>query len=127
MNMAERLPVMLYFHGGGFTISHNNDSDYDETARRLAKLGGWIVVSAEYPLAPENPFPAALSHCHALASWVAFDALTHSALARADPERLLVGGDSAGGNLAAVVSMLARDGRDALGKVARKFKILHQV
>jgi len=122
------LPVMVYYHGGGFTISHAYEVDYDETMRQLSSQGQWIVVAVEYPLAPEQPFPEGLVHCHAVTQWVAASAGTHPALLRADPTRLLVGGDSAGGNLAAVISMLARDGVDVYGQAtSTRLDIAHQL
>jgi acetyl esterase len=106
------LPVLVYFHGGGWTVGHYNDMDYDMTMRQLASQGNWIVVSPEYPLAPESPFPAGVRACMDTVNWVALS--SNALLKRADTARqLFVGGDSAGGNLAAVVSILVRDGLDA--------------
>jgi acetyl esterase len=96
-------PVIAYFHGGGFVFC--SIDTHDGTCRRLANATGAIVVSVEYRLAPECPFPAALDDCYAATVW------THgyaSALG-ADPHQLVVAGDSAGGNLAAVVAQMARD------------------
>lgn len=95
-------PTLVYFHGGGWVIG-DLDS-HDATCRALANDGECVVVSVGYRLAPENPFPAAVEDAYAATEWVA-----------ANPEavggdgRLAVGGDSAGGNLAAVVALLARD------------------
>lgn len=99
----EKLPVLVYFHGGGFVLC-DLDS-HDSCCRRLANGAGAIVVSVEYRLAPESPYPAAVDDAWAATQWVA----THLAELGGDPERLVIAGDSAGGNLAAVVAMLARD------------------
>ena len=100
---AAMLPVLVYFHGGGWVIG-DLDS-HDSVCRHLANAAGCAVVSVDYRLAPEHKFPAAVEDCFAAVSWVAAEA---TALA-IDRERIAVGGDSAGGNLAAVVSLLARD------------------
>lgn len=99
----EKLPVLVYFHGGGFVLC-DLDS-HDSCCRRLANGAGAIVVSVDYRLAPESPFPAAIDDAWAATRWVA----AHCDELGADPARLVVAGDSAGGNLAAVVAMLARD------------------
>lgn len=97
------LPVLVYFHGGGFVLC-DLDS-HDSCCRRLANGIGAVVVSVDYRLAPESPFPAAVDDAWAATRWVA----DHLAELGGDPARLVVAGDSAGGNLAAVVAMLARD------------------
>jgi acetyl esterase len=99
----EALPVLVYFHGGGFVLC-DLDS-HDSCCRRLANGAGAIVVSVDYRLAPENPFPAAVDDAWAAVQWVS----QHAVDLGGDPQRLVVAGDSAGGNLAAVVSMMARD------------------
>jgi acetyl esterase len=97
------LPVLLYFHGGGFALGSLDASDL--RCRILSDWAGCIVVSVDYRLAPKFPFPAALDDCYAATRWAAENA----AGIDGDPERVAVGGDSAGGNLAAAVTLLARD------------------
>lgn len=96
-------PVTLYFHGGGFAVG---DLDtHDGTAREHAVGAGSLVVSVDYRLAPEHPYPAAVDDVWAATKWVAENADRFGA----DSSRLAVAGDSAGGTLAAVVAQLARD------------------
>jgi acetyl esterase len=100
------LPVLVYFHGGGWVIG---DLDtHDVLCRELSNGSLACVVSVDYRLAPEHRFPAAVDDCLAATHWVARNA----AALKVDARRLAVGGDSAGGNLAAVVSLLARDAGD---------------
>jgi len=112
----EQRPVLLWLHGGGFTIEHTYSRDYDLACRALAAEGGWVVVSVEYRLAPEHPFPAALHDAYAALTWLAAAAAPGRSrpppLASADLARLAVGGDSAGGNMAAVLAVMARDKLD---------------
>jgi len=96
-------PVVAFFHGGGFVIC--SVETHDGLARRLANALGAVVVSVEYRLAPEARCPAAAEDCYAATQW----AHEHAAELGADPGRLMVAGDSAGGNLAAVVSLMARE------------------
>jgi len=100
---AGPFPVLLFFHGGGWVICTLDT--HDGLCRRLANRGGCLVVSVDYRLAPEHPFPAAVEDCYAATCWVA----EHAAEFEGDGSRLAVAGDSAGGNLAAVVAQLARD------------------
>jgi acetyl esterase len=96
-------PVVVFVHGGGWSVG---DLDtYDNQARTHAVGAGAVVVSVDYRLAPEHPYPAAVEDAWAATQWVA----AHAGEFGADPGRLAVAGDSAGGNLAAVVSQLARD------------------
>ncbi len=97
------LAGLVYFHGGGWTIG-SLDS-YDSFCRHLAAASACVVISVEYRLAPESPFPAALDDAWSSLCWVASEA-TRLGI---DSRRLAVGGDSAGGNLAAVVALMARD------------------
>ena len=95
--------TFLFFHGGGWVIG--NLDTHHGLCHALAKTSGSLVVSVDYRLAPENPYPAAVEDAYAATEWVA----ENSAVIQADPEKLAVGGDSAGGHLATVVSMMARD------------------
>ena len=95
--------ALIYFHGGGWVIG---DLDtHDILCRQLALAGGFSVVSVDYRLAPEHRFPAAVDDCIAATQWVR----NHAQALRIDPNRIAVGGDSAGGNLAAVVALALRD------------------
>lgn len=96
-------PVLVFFHGGGFVLC--SIETHDELCRALANGIGCLVVSVEYRLAPEHKFPAAVEDCYAATKWVAQNAKDIGA----DSTRIAVGGDSAGGNLAAVVAQIARD------------------
>ena len=96
-------PVMVFFHGGGWVVGSIND--HDRMARRLADDIGCVVVSVGYRLAPEHKYPAAADDSYAATEWVAANA----ASLNVDPDRLIVCGDSAGGNLATVVALRARD------------------
>jgi acetyl esterase len=98
---TETLPVLVYLHGGGWVLG-SLDS-YDAVARRIAHGGGCIVVSVDYRLAPEHKFPAAVDDALAAFSW----AVANAANIGGDPKRVAIGGDSAGGNLASVVSQTA--------------------
>src|SRR5580700_6485241 len=102
------LPALLYFFGGGWVLGTIDTAD--GVSRSLANATGALVVVAGYRLAPEHRFPAAIDDCYAAARWVA----EHSGEIGADPARLAVGGDSAGGNLAAGVALRARADGPAL-------------
>ncbi len=97
------LPVLVWYHGGGWVIGNLDSAD--PACRMLANTSGCVIVSVDYRLAPEAKYPAAAEDCYAATSWVAANAASIGA----DPSRIAVGGDSAGGNLAAVVSQMAKD------------------
>jgi acetyl esterase len=100
------LPVLVYFHGGGWVIG---DLDtHDALCRALANGSGCAVVSVDYRMGPEHRFPAAVDDCLAATYWVRRNAATLNV----SPDKLAVGGDSAGGNLAAVIALAARNAGD---------------
>jgi acetyl esterase len=94
-------PLLVFFHGGGF-VACDLDS-HDEPCRLLCRHTGASVLSVDYRLAPEHPFPAAVEDAYAATQW----ALAHAAELGADPARVAVGGDSAGANLSTVACLLA--------------------
>ncbi|MCX4744834.1 alpha/beta hydrolase [Kitasatospora sp. NBC_01287] len=96
-------PVLLYLFGGGWTLGTIDTSD--AICRALTNAVGCTTVAVGYRLAPEHPFPAALEDCWTTARWLA----DHAAELGGDPHRLAIGGDSAGGNLAAAVTLLAKE------------------
>ena len=100
---AGPLPVIVYFHGGGWVVG--SIETHDATTSALAARSGCAVISVEYRLAPEDPFPAGLLDCHSAASWIA----AHGDSLGVDGHRLAIGGDSSGGNTAAAVCLLARE------------------
>ena len=100
---AEKLPVLLYFHGGGFTIG--SIDTHDGLCRQLSHLAGCAVVSVDYRLAPEHQFPVAAHDAWDTLQWLA----GHAAELGLDARHLAVGGDSAGGTLAAMCALMARD------------------
>lgn len=101
--LDEKLPLILNFHGGGWVSGDPYQSEWWCTT--IANSVRAVVVSVDYRLAPENPYPAAPNDCYDATAW----AVEHAADLGADGTRLAVMGDSAGGNLAAVVSLMARD------------------
>ena len=100
---STRLPVLVYYHGGGWVIG---DLDtHDTLCRQLTAGAGISVIAVDYRLAPEHKFPAAADDAWAATTWI----VAHAAELGVDASKLAVGGDSAGGNLAAVVALQARD------------------
>jgi acetyl esterase/lipase len=97
------LPAMLWIHGGGYVLGSIEADDFN--VKQLVKAVECVVVSVEYRLAPEHPFPAPIEDCYAALKWLA----THAAELGVDPERIAIGGASAGGGLAAGLALLARD------------------
>ncbi|MBV6273724.1 alpha/beta hydrolase [Alcaligenaceae bacterium CGII-47] len=97
------LPVVLYFHGGGWV--NGSLETHDNTSRKITRYGNVIVVAVDYRRAPEHPFPAPVQDCYAALEWASL----HAADFGGDGTRLGVAGDSAGGNLAAVIALMARD------------------
>ena len=97
------LPVLVFFHGGGWVVG--NLESHEAMCRHIANRAESAVLAVDYRMGPEDKFPAAVDDCFAATAWTADNA----AALGIDPARLAVGGDSAGGNLAAVVSLLARD------------------
>ncbi|MBI2961750.1 MAG: alpha/beta hydrolase [Betaproteobacteria bacterium] len=115
---GEALPVTVFFHGGGWTFG---DLDtHDCTCRMLANFGGFAVASIDYRLAPENRFPAAVDDAFAAVRWI----LAEGPALGLDVRRIAVAGDSAGGNLAAAVALLARDAGIALAMQALFYPVL---
>jgi acetyl esterase len=99
----QRLPLLLYLHGGGFVIG--SLETHDSLCRQLARRSGGAVLALDYRLAPEHRFPAALDDTWAVLRWLS----EHADTLGLDGRRLAVGGDSAGGTLAASAAVLARD------------------
>lgn len=97
------LPVLVYFFGGGWTLGTIDTSD--GVCRALTNAVGCVTITVGYRLAPEHKFPAGVADCHAATQWIS----EHAADLGIDPDRIAVGGDSAGGNLAAAVTLMARD------------------
>lgn len=111
---AEPLPVLVYFHGGGFVIG--DLESHDGLCRQFANEGGFRVIAVDYRCAPEHPFPAALEDAIAAVAWIE----THASELGLDANRIALGGDSAGGALAAEVAQHAK----AKGAPRIKFQLL---
>jgi len=99
----EAAPLLVYYHGGGFVLG--DPDTHDSATRQIAAASGCSVLSIDYRLAPEHPFPAAIEDAYVSFEW----AVANAASLGADPRRIAVGGDSAGGNMATVASRMARD------------------
>ena len=100
------LPALLWIHGGGYV--RGSVEEHDLYVKQLVKAVKCVAVSVEYRLAPEHPFPAPLEDCYAALTWL----VTHAADLGVDPQRVAVGGGSAGGGLAAGLALLTRDRAD---------------
>jgi acetyl esterase/lipase len=100
---AGLLPALLWIHGGGYMLGDIDQEDFN--AKQFTLAGGCVVVSVEYRLAPEFPYPAPLEDCYAALKWLS----THADDLKIDHSRIAVGGASAGGGLAAGLAILARD------------------
>ncbi len=96
------MAAMVYFHGGGWVVGSLDT--HDVLCRDMCSLSGCAVYSVDYRLAPENPFPAGVEDCIAATEWVA----AHAGLLKIDATRIAIGGDSAGGNIAATVALSLR-------------------
>ncbi len=101
---AEVLPALVYYHGGGWLLG--GLESHDVICRRFANLARCAVISVDYRMAPEHKFPAAVQDSAAATRWV----IENAERLRIDPARVAAGGNSAGGNLAAVMGLMARDG-----------------
>ena len=101
-------PMILYFHGGGFVIAQT--ADYDASPRALAEGAGAVVIAVDYHQAPEHKFPSAPNDAYAAYQWIR----QHAADLNGDPRQIAVAGESAGGNLATVVCMMARNRNDEM-------------
>ncbi|MBE6041171.1 MAG: alpha/beta hydrolase [Clostridiales bacterium] len=100
-----KLPVLLYFHGGGFIMG--SIEDHDPLCGKLADECGAVVIAPEYRLAPEDPFPACIEDAVFTAEWAA----SHAREYGGDPARIMAGGDSSGANISAVLALLGREGK----------------
>lgn len=108
--ISEDLPVFLFFHGGGWVT--DSVDNYERICARLAVATEHLVISVEYRLAPEHKFPTGLMDCYAVAKAL----YTRQFILNIDPDKITLIGDSAGGNLAAAVSLMARDNGEFLPK-----------
>lgn len=132
--IIKKMPLLLWIHGGGFCLGTRSMSQHDESARIFCK-NGYYVISLTYRLAPEHQFPACIEDCYDILKWASINNLNNNIIPNyVDRDNILVGGDSAGGNLTAVLSTLCRDEIDArlnkeisLNPNFKKIKIRHQL
>lgn len=114
----EKLPLILYFHGGGFVLGSVDMQPFNDLCRILANRTRAFVLSVDYRLAPEHPFPNAIYDVYSAVSWVDRNLKPQQQqqqydeefFARVDPNKLVIAGDSAGGSLSVVATLVARDG-----------------
>ncbi len=99
----KQLPILLFIHGGGFTAG--SLETHDRPLRKLANQSGFLIIAVDYRLAPEYPFPAAINDCYSALQWVE----NNAEQINVDRQKIVVGGDSAGGNLATVTALMNRD------------------
>lgn len=102
-SVQEAIPALLWLHGGGYVMGSADAEDI--MVKTLVSEVGCAVVAVDYRLAPETPYPGSLEDCYAALRWVS----THASDLKIDPQRIAVGGSSAGGGLAAALALLARD------------------
>lgn len=100
---AGPFPALVHFHGGGWILGSAQQTD--RICRRLAERSGFVVASVNYGLAPEHPYPGPVEDCYDAVRWV----VEHATELDVDPDRVAIGGQSAGGNLAAAVALVCRD------------------
>jgi len=113
MDVSPPYPVYISIHGGGFILG--SPADDDRFCRLIANKAGCVVINVEYHLAPEYKFPVAVKECYAVAKWV----FSNAGVLNIDPQRIAIGGYSAGGNLSAVVCLLTKE--------RGEFQIIYQV
>lgn len=111
---TQDLPILLFFHGGGWSFGSIEEAE--PLCRQIANRSNCIVIAVNYRLAPENQFPKGLEDCYAATKWAYENAKTFGG----NPLRIAVGGESAGGNLAAAVTLMSRD----RGEFELKFQLL---
>jgi acetyl esterase len=111
-------PLLIYFHGGGWCLG--DVASFDVLCRELANTSDCAVLSVDYRLAPEHPFPAAVDDARLAFDW----AVAQAGLLRIDSSRIALGGDSAGGNLAIVSALALRDAPDAATPAQPRFLLL---